>query len=47
MHQLTQALDGDIDDLIDAAVAHFTSEKLKEATDSDTDDSDSGADTVH
>ena len=48
MHQLTQALDGDIDDLIDAAVAHFTSEKLKEATDSDTDsESDSGADTVH
>ena len=46
MHQLTQALDGDIDDLIDTAVAHFTSEKLKEATDSDP-DSDSGRDTVH
>jgi peptide chain release factor 1 len=48
MHQLTQALDGDIDDLIDAAVANFTSEKLKEATGSDTNgESDSGADTVH
>jgi peptide chain release factor 1 len=35
MHQLTQALDGDISDLIDAAVTHFTSEKLKEATDAD------------
>src|SRR4051794_17204796 len=33
MHQLTQALDGDIGELIDAAVSHFTSEKLKEATD--------------
>lgn len=33
MHQLTQALDGDISELIDAAVTHFTSEKLKEATD--------------
>ena len=33
MHQLTEALDGDIDELIDAAVTHFTSEKLKEATD--------------
>jgi peptide chain release factor 1 len=33
MHQLTQALDGDIGELIDAAAAHFTSEKLKEATD--------------
>src|SRR4051794_6479114 len=42
MHQLTEALDGDIGELIDAAVAHFTSEKLKEATDSD-----SGTDTVH
>jgi peptide chain release factor 1 len=36
MHQLTQALDGDIGELIDAAVSHFTSEKLKEATDSET-----------
>jgi peptide chain release factor 1 len=35
MHQLTQALDGDITELIDAAVTHFTSEKLKEATDAD------------
>jgi peptide chain release factor 1 len=35
MHQLTQALDGDITELIDAAANHFTSEKLKEATDSD------------
>jgi peptide chain release factor 1 len=35
MHQLTQALDGDITELIDAAVTHFTSEKLKEATDTD------------
>ena len=33
MHQLTEALDGDLDELIDAAVTHFTSEKLKEATD--------------
>jgi peptide chain release factor 1 len=41
MHQLTEALDGDIGELIDAAVAHFTSEKLKEATDAD------GPDTVH
>src|SRR5215213_766954 len=36
MHQLTQALDGDIGELIDAAVSHFTSEKLKEATDNET-----------
>jgi peptide chain release factor 1 len=35
MHQLTQALDGDITELIDAAATHFTSEKLKEATDAD------------
>jgi peptide chain release factor 1 len=41
MHQLTEALDGDIGELIDAAVAHFTSEKLKEATDA------GGSDTVH
>jgi peptide chain release factor 1 len=33
MHQLTQALDGDLGELIDAAVTFFTSEKLKEATD--------------
>jgi peptide chain release factor 1 len=35
MHQLTEALDGSLDDLIDAAVTHFTSEKLKEATETD------------
>lgn len=35
MHQLTLALDGDIGGLIDAAVTHFTSEKLKEVTDAD------------
>ena len=33
MHQLDAALDGDLDELIDAAVSHFTSEKLKDATD--------------
>ena len=32
MHQLDAALDGDLEDLIDAAVSHFTSEKLKDAT---------------
>ena len=32
MHQLTAALDGDLAELIDAAVTFFTSEKLKEAT---------------
>ncbi len=32
MHQLSAALEGDLDELIDAAVSHFTSEKLKEAT---------------
>jgi len=32
MHQLTAALEGELGDLIDAAVTHFTSEKLKEAT---------------
>jgi peptide chain release factor 1 len=32
MHQLTGALDGDIGELIDAAVAHFTSEMLKDPT---------------
>jgi peptide chain release factor 1 len=32
MHQLDAALDGDLGELIDAAVSHFTSEKLKEAT---------------
>src|SRR5262249_7343960 len=32
MHQLTSALDGDIGELIDAAVTFFNSEKLREAT---------------
>jgi peptide chain release factor 1 len=32
MHQLAAALDGDIGELIDTAVSHFTSEKLKDAT---------------
>src|SRR5687768_8081528 len=32
MHQLTTALDGDLTELIDAAVAHFTSENLKDST---------------
>jgi peptide chain release factor 1 len=32
MHQLTNALDGDLTELIDAAVTFFTSEKLKDAT---------------
>jgi peptide chain release factor 1 len=36
MHQLTNALDGDLDELIDAAVTFFTSEKLKEATAAET-----------
>jgi len=36
MHQLDAALDGDLDQLIDAAVTHFTSEKLKDATESET-----------
>jgi peptide chain release factor 1 len=32
MHQLTAALEGELGELIDAAVTYFTSEKLKEAT---------------
>ncbi|HVL67287.1 MAG TPA: peptide chain release factor 1 [Vicinamibacterales bacterium] len=36
MHQLTDALDGNIGELIDAAVTYFTSEKLKEATAAET-----------
>jgi peptide chain release factor 1 len=36
MHQLDAALDGDLGELIDAAVTHFTSEKLKEATGGET-----------
>jgi peptide chain release factor 1 len=35
MHQLTNALDGDLTELIDAAVTFFTSEKLKDATNPD------------
>src|SRR5215204_630302 len=34
MHQLTNALDGDLGELIDAAVTYFTSEKLKDASES-------------
>jgi peptide chain release factor 1 len=36
MHQLDAALDGDLEQLIDAAVTHFTSEKLKDATETET-----------
>jgi peptide chain release factor 1 len=36
MHQLDAALDGDLEELIDAAVSHFTSEKLKDATEAET-----------
>ncbi len=36
MHQLTAALDGDLDELIDAATTFFNSEKLKEATAAET-----------
>jgi len=36
MHQLAAALDGDLSDLIEAAVTYFTSEKLKEATAAET-----------
>ena len=36
MHQLDAALDGDLGELIDAAVTYFTSEKLKEATAAET-----------
>jgi len=32
MHQLTLALDGDLSELIDAAVTHFTAAKLKDVT---------------
>ena len=35
MHQLTEALDGDIGDLIDQAVTYFQSEKLKESTETE------------
>jgi len=36
MHQLDAALEGELNELIDAAVTHFTSEKLKEATAAET-----------
>jgi len=36
MHQLDAALDGDLNQLIDAATTHFTSEKLKDVTTTDT-----------
>jgi peptide chain release factor 1 len=36
MHQLDQALEGDMDELIDAAVTHFNAEKLKDATEGET-----------
>ena len=36
MHQLTDALDGDLNELIDAATTFFNSEKLKEATAAET-----------
>jgi hypothetical protein len=36
MHQLGAALDGDLDELIDAAVTHFTSEKLRDVTQAET-----------
>jgi peptide chain release factor 1 len=35
MHQLSAALDGDISELIDQAVTHFNSDKLKQTTDLD------------
>jgi hypothetical protein len=47
MHQLTDALDGNLDDLIDAAVTHFTAEKLKEATENDSNGDASSGPTVH
>ncbi len=36
MHQLSAALEGELGELIDAAVTHFTSEKLKEVTAAET-----------
>ena len=35
MHQLDQALDGDLDELIDAAASHFQAERLKETTEAE------------
>jgi peptide chain release factor 1 len=37
MHQLTDALEGDLDELIDQMVAHQQAEQLKQATESETD----------
>jgi peptide chain release factor 1 len=37
MHQLTDALEGDLDELIDQMVAHEQAEQLKQATESETD----------
>ena len=36
MHQLDQALEGALNELIDAAVTHFNAEKLKDATEGET-----------
>jgi peptide chain release factor 1 len=36
MHQLDQALEGELNELIDAAVTHFNAEKLKDATEGET-----------
>lgn len=36
MHQLDQALEGSMTELIDAAVTHFNAEKLKDATEGET-----------
>jgi peptide chain release factor 1 len=36
MHQLAEALDGQIGELLDTVVSHFQTEKLKEATTADT-----------
>ena len=38
MHQLTDALEGDLNDLIDQMVAHEQAEQLRQATESDPDD---------
>jgi protein subunit release factor A len=37
MHQLTDALEGDLDELIDQMAAHQQAEQLKQATESETD----------
>ena len=37
MHQLTEALDGDLGELIDAATTYFTSQRLREVTTSEPD----------